>query len=220
MDATPREDIVVHPIGMFPRPLPKPLIGYGAYNLCFDSMLGRFDADGPTFFAQLRRGKWPVNLCKVIVFRNPEREGLTADRALPPYVDGAVSQAFLDNLQALVDDAAQQDPPFFVQVCIFHHHAVKYEDEAPAAVSLPPDLVPDYRSARLGNRLLDWFNPGPSTRLELQKELVRMVGNALLGRDNVIWELVNEVRIEGFIDTGDTVAAATARDRTDAATWY
>jgi hypothetical protein len=176
-----------------PTQVPRRLIGYGAYNLCFDSQLGKTSSDPRNFFDVLSGGGWPVNLVKVICFRKSVIEGLPLDRAVSLYrPDRTINPAFLDNLVKLVDYAATKK--FFVQVCIFHYHAVKDPNESPE--NIPGELQPNF-SAPLCSRLQTFFTASSNAVTHKQKELVGQLGQRLAGRWNVIWELANEVRMDG-----------------------
>jgi hypothetical protein len=182
------------------------LTGYGAYNLCFDKLLGRKtnNPSDPNFFATIfNNGFRKINLVKVICFRWSQNEFLPPDRARPLYKQGAVNQEFLDNLVDLVTSAAQYH--FWVQVCIFHQQALSIPDGDPndphkrqeMPENLPPALMP--RGADGCERLRNFFNPRPSnpTQLTLQKELVGAIVDRLSGFTNVLYEIGNELRMDG-----------------------
>lgn len=201
-----------------PPAIPRRLIGYGAYNLCFDKLHGRAAGDnsGPNFFQAVRQRLPAVNLVKVIVYRNSGIEGLRnfPARRLPLYTTAReISDAFMNNLRALVDAGAALNPKFFVQVCIFSYHSVALLDEIEpktnpptynpipreqpenvpyALVPPPPPTIPihpiDY--ARW------FFGPGTNARTNKQRELVTRLGQTLAGCSNVIWEIGNELRIK------------------------
>lgn len=176
-----------------PTQVPRRLIGYGAYNLCFDSQLGKSATDQRNFFDVLKGDGWPVNLVKVICFRKSIIEGLPLGRAISLYKpDRTINTAFLDNLVSLVDYAAGKG--FWVQVCIFHYHAVKDPNESPE--NIPGELQPNF-SAPLCSRLQTFFTASNNNVTHKQKELVAQLGQRLAGRSNVIWELANEVRMDG-----------------------
>ncbi|HEX3126303.1 MAG TPA: hypothetical protein VH394_03140 [Thermoanaerobaculia bacterium] len=182
-----------------PNQVPRRLIGYGAYNLCFDSQLGKSATDSRNFFDVLKGDGWPVNLVKVICFRKSTIEGLPLSRAISLYKpDRTINPLFLDNLVKLVDYAAGKD--FWVQVCIFHYHAVKDPNESPE--NIPGELQPNFNTS-LCDRLKKFFTASSNNITQKQKELVAQLGQRLAGRPNVIWELANEVRMDG---TGCTSA--------------
>jgi hypothetical protein len=193
---------------------PTRLMGYGAYNLCFDPLFGKPNPyQGQDFFDYLGSGGYHVNFLKVIVYRRSTLEGLPSTRAIPLYTPTKqINQNLLNNLKNLVLRA--QDRGFWVQVCIFSYHSVAL-GEGPEVV--PDDLDPNQLGTGC-HRLVKWFNPDPDpmqpsevNRLTLQKDLVKAVGQALKGCYNVIWELANEVRIFGQgaeCDTADELRAA------------
>lgn len=191
-------------------PLPYRLAGYGAYNLCFDKFLGRKRSNmaDPDFFATLfNNGFRKINFVKVICFRWAKNEGLPADRAIPLYNSSRqINSAFLDNLALLVERAAQYH--FWVEVCIFHQQAISMPNGVPggnpeAPENLPPELMPNVQDA-LCTRLKKFFNPRPSNpvQLTLQKDLVNAIVNRLKSYTNVLYEIGNELRMDG---TGCTV---------------
>src|SRR5207237_411928 len=111
-----------------------------------------------------------------------------------------INPAFLHNLAALVDEA--QKHQFWVQVCLFHEQAIELVDRSGAPAEFPEDaplaLNPfqDKDRKTQCQRLIEFFSPEASERLELQKELVRYVAGNLKGKPNVIWEMGNELRIQ------------------------
>lgn len=210
-------------------PLPSRLVGYGAYNLCFDKWLGRkqpviYDND---FFKAIRyKGFNKINLVKVICFRHHLAEDLDPTRAVPLYsyqgggaggyppAQIAINPDFLSNLSSLVQSAAQHG--FWVQVCIFHQHAIsnplgfnlsdpKNMPKPERPDPCPPELKPadppkpPNPDTEVCARLKKFFNPRPAdpNQLVKQKELVRAIVNTVKGSDNVIYEIANEVRMEG-----------------------
>jgi hypothetical protein len=199
-----------------PPALPRRLIGYGAYNLCFDKLHGRAagDTTGPNFFQAVRQRLPAVNLVRVFVFRNSGIEGLRnfPGRRLPLYTaERVISDAFMNNLRALVDAAASLNPMFFVQVCIFSYHSVAHLDKIPNTnpvqynpnpreqpENIPYALVPP--PGQVLTNPIDyarwWFGPGTNARTSKQKELVARLGQKLAGCPNVIWEIGNELRIK------------------------
>lgn len=194
-----------------PPTIPRRLIGYGAYNLCFDTLLGRRTNDPrePNLFQRMRAEGWPVNLVKVIVFRNAGIEGLTPQafpgRRVTLYDSNReINEAFLVNLAALVDAAAAVSPKFYVQVCIHHYHAVKYLEEQPE--NAPLVLQPNFGDF-LVHRLRKFFSPSLDARSHAQKQLVAALGQTLKGKTNVLWELANEVRIDGHHEAGEDAEA-------------
>ncbi|HEX7997763.1 MAG TPA: hypothetical protein VF528_05185 [Pyrinomonadaceae bacterium] len=186
-------------------PLPYRLAGYGAYNLCFDKFLGRKRSNmaDPDFFATLyNNGFRKINFVKVICFRWAKNESLPADRAIPLYnTSRQINPAFLDNLVTLVERANQSR--FWVQVCIFHQQAISMPNGAPGGnpevpENLPPELMPNVQDA-LCTRLKKFFNPRPANpaQLALQKDLVITIVNRLKNYTNVLYEIGNELRMDG-----------------------
>lgn len=186
-------------------PLPYRLAGYGAYNLCFDKFLGRKRSNiaDPDFFATLfNNGFRKINFVKVICFRWSMNESLPESRAIPLYNTAhQINPAFLDNLLALVERASQYR--FWVQVCIFHQQAISMPNgsargnrEVPE--NLPTALMPNVQDA-LCTRLKKFFNPRPSNpaQLALQKDLVITIVNKLKNYTNVLYEIGNELRMDG-----------------------
>ena len=195
--------------------LPARLIGYGAYNLCFDSLLGR-DASGTglNFFEVIRQGVpghpggWPmINLVKVICFRRSYVDDFPLtlrSRLRPLYVfnrrtgEVDINTAFLDNLVKLVDEAHKYQ--FWVQVCLFHEQAIELADGMGRPTELPEIVPPELNPFQAGKaqcqRLIEFFSPEASDRLELQKDLVRTVAGYLRGKPDIIWEMGNELRIQ------------------------
>ncbi|HEV7475015.1 MAG TPA: hypothetical protein VGN90_13260 [Pyrinomonadaceae bacterium] len=201
-----------------PTTLPRRLIGYGAYNLCFDNQLGRAanDPNGPDFFHALRQRVPAANLVKVIVYRHSGIEGLSAfpARRVPLYTpQREISEAFLSNLRNLIDTAAAMQPQFFVQVCIFSYQSVASltgDNGEPLFIpreqpeNIPFELVPPLPPPPTPPNSIDnarwFFNPSLNARSHKQKEMIAQLGQKLSGCTNVIWELVNELRISN--DTG------------------
>lgn len=181
--------------------MPRRFLGYGAYNLCNDKLLAKPNPfEGQNFFEYLSSGGWHVNLVKIILFRRSTQDTLAASRATPLYnTQKAINSEFLTNLQNLVGAAANKG--FWVQVCIFHYHAISNDQEYPE--NLPPEL--DVASLPSNNcqRIIQWFDPDNQTRLKKQIELVKTVALALKGRGNVLWELANELRVDGPISICD-----------------
>jgi hypothetical protein len=170
------------------------LIGYGAYNLCFDRDLAPYQ--GKDFFQFIREGGWPVNLVKVICYRNASQEGLPPNnaRTIPLYTpSGQVSQAFLQNLQKLVQRARQFG--FTVQICLFSYHSVA-RDEAPE--NRPAVLLP--QSANRCDYMKYFFHAGPGSAVFTeQMKLVNAIVYHLRytnNLSNVIWEVANELRVD------------------------
>lgn len=201
-----------------PPALPRRLVGYGAYNLCFDKLHGRITDNpaDPDFFASIRQRAPFVNLVKVIVYRKSGIEGLKASRRLPLYTPAReINDAFVENLRALVDRAASLSPMFFVQVCIFSYHSVADLDELPKEHPNDPpkyNPIPKEQPENVPYALVPpppptviihpidyarwWFSPGTDARTNAQRDVVARVGEALAGRPNVIWEIGNELRIK------------------------
>lgn len=170
-----------------------PLIGYGAYNLCFDRLLGRETPTGPDFFQYIRGGGWPVNHVKVIVFCKSTQEGLVGDRAIPLYTAGRINSAFLANLRTLVARARQTG--FTVQICLFSYHSVA-RSETPE--NLPAVLNPAQWTGCA--RLTNFFTLKNPAVVAEQVKLVQAVVGDLRGSGNlgphVIFELANELRAD------------------------
>ena len=185
------------------------MVGYGAYNLCFDRLLGK-KQDSPyadDFFAQIRKSNYrKINFVKVICFRHSLKEGHPPTRATPLYITQTtpppypstkivINPAFLDNLNRLVRRASETG--FVVQVCIFHNQALYFPPPAPQIPEtpelLPTDLQPTGSSACA--RLKNFFNPRPlnPNQLVRQKELVAAVVGATKSSYNVIYEIGNEL---------------------------
>lgn len=208
------------------QPLPRRLVGYGAYNLCFDKLLGRRQhATDPDFFKTIRHelklGK--INLVRVICFRNSQKEDLPANRAIPLFARTpttpsqiVVNPAFLQNLEDLVESA--QESNFWVQVSIFHYHAIATPDGNPQPGQplkpevpelLPPVLIPN-REVSACQRLKTFFHPSPAAPAQLarQKQLVAAIVGRLKGRPKVIYEIGNELRMANGCTAADTCQLA------------
>jgi hypothetical protein len=180
--------------------LPRRIIGYGAYGLCFDNQLGRpaNNPGGPNFFQALRQRSSCINLAKVIVYYRSDAEGIGAfpNRRVTLYnANRTINPAFLSNLRALVDAAAAPGMNFLVQVAIFPYQALEtpedYQPEFAPAELIPPDSLPDSPIDRVR-----WFTtPGTNPRTHKQKELVAALGQTLANRPNVIWEMGHEMHI-------------------------
>lgn len=174
------------------------LIGYGAYNLCFDRDLGVHN--GRDFFTHLHDvKKSPVNLVKVIVFRKASLEGLPelpdpTGRTIPVYTPaGEINKKFLANLVALTKKA--RDKHFTVQICIFSYHSVARK-EGPEF--LPAALVPDSSLTRC-QRVRKFFSLADPAIVAEQDKLVTALVTTLRNADalsNVLWEIANEIRID------------------------
>ena len=190
---------------------PPRFIGYGAYNLCFDRGLGKTSATGKDFFQAIHE-RWPaINLVRVICFRQATLEGLppiTYDaqglpngRTQPLFKrNKTINPNFLNNLLALVQRAKQFG--FWVQVCLFHEHAVKSGSD-PTHFETPENCpkILDARDPSMGanncQRLTNFFNITDPTRLNAQLNLVHQIAFKLRMETNVLWEIANEVRIQG-----------------------
>jgi hypothetical protein len=175
------------------------MIGYGAYNLCFDNQLGRAaDGTGPDFFHALKARAPFINLVKVIVYYKSDVDGINRypNRRLTLYnADRSINQAFLNNLSTLVNTAAAPDVNFIVQVAIFPYQALaeppQYQPEF-----IPYELiVPQQYDISPLDRVRWFTTPGNDARTHKQKELVAALGRTLAGRKNVLWELGHEMRI-------------------------
>jgi hypothetical protein len=190
-------------------------VGYGAYNLCFDKLLGRRqNAADLDFFKTIRQtlGLGKINLVRVICFRNSRKEGLPANRAIPLFARTpttpsqiVVNPAFLQNLENLVESA--QESNFWVQVSIFHYHAIATPDGNPRPGQqpnpevpelLPPVLIPNTgKGVSACQRLKTFFHPNPPQPAQLarQKQLTAAIVGRLKGRPKVIYEIGNELRM-------------------------
>jgi hypothetical protein len=192
-------------------------------------MLGRRQhATDPDYFKtirqQLRLGK--INLVRVICFRHSRKEGLPANRAIPLYSKTpttpsqiVINPAFLQNLEDLVESA--QESNFWVQVSIFHYHAIATPDGRPqpgvettpeVPELLPPALIPN-RTVGACQRLKTFFNPNPPSLAQIsrQKQLAATIAARLKGRPKVIYEIGNELRMD--------TAGCTAADNCQLAEW-
>lgn len=179
------------------------LIGYGAYNLCFDSLMGKKlnpAANDPDFFQFIRNGHWPINLVKVIIFRKSTLEGLPANRAIPLFKPNKqINEAFLTHLDAFVGRAAELN--FTVQLCVFSFHSVALgtdPDSWEFPENVPADLDPRLIGNNNCNRLRNFFSVdrAPAT-LAAQRTLATRIAMAVRFRTNIIWEMANELRIQG-----------------------
>jgi hypothetical protein len=180
------------------------LIGYGAYNLCFDRDLALYQ--GVDLFQFIRNGGWPVNLVKVICFRRASLEGLPLvpdPRTIPVYTStGAINQAFLQNLGKLVARARQFG--FTVQLCLFSYHSIG-RNEGPEYL---PDVLKQRPMTNKCQYLKYFFNPSSEVLAE-QIKLVKAIANQLKytnNLSNVIWEISNEQRID-LCDASDNRAS-------------
>jgi hypothetical protein len=213
---------------------PKRFIGYGAYNLCFDTTLAEsvdpLDNVRRNFFRYIRKRPAlnPINLVRVICFRNSQQEGLpavvynadgsvtAASRTQPlfrkgedPTTKSEVNPRFLDNLLALVQEAKQNG--FWVQVCLFHEHAVKqdsngnFENPENMPAVLDTRALPD-NCARLSTFFNIGTTPQAQARLTRQQRLVYQIASKLRWETNILWELANEVRIDGCTDASRNCA--------------
>jgi len=180
------------------------LIGYGAYNLCFDRDLG--PNQGKDFFQFIRDGGWPVNLMKIICFRRATLEGLPAlpdPRTIPLYTPtGAINQLFLQNVQKLV--ARARTLGFTVQICLFHYHAIA-RDEAPENM---PAVLRKPANASVCDYMKYFFNPGSAVLTEQLKLVTALVNQLRFTNNlsNVIWEVANELRVDSCGEAGNRAA--------------
>ncbi len=180
-------------------PIPARLLGYGAYNLANDRYMGKpASGAGPIYFKYLRDSGYPVNLVKLILFRNSAIEGLPAVRRLSLYTpQRAINTAYIDNLINTVDQAGQFG--FWVQVCLFSYHSVaagEQPENSPTVFGLPePTLPPTLPSDAPGNVRL-FFNAADAGRFQEQVRLVRLVVDRLRRFKNVLWEVANELRVK------------------------
>ena len=178
--------------------LPSRLLAYGAYNLAHDKYMGKPpNGLGPIFFKYLRDGGWPVNLVKVICFRNSGQDLLAPARRLALYdPQHNINPSFINNLSNTVDQARQFG--FWVQVCLFSFQSVvggEQPENAPTVFNLGlPGTVPvDAADSRA--RLRAFFNAADTARFAEQTRLVRQIADRLRVYPNVLWELANELRI-------------------------
>lgn len=192
-------------------PFPRRLVGYGAYNLCFDRLLGKTQDSpyAPDFFAAIRAKNYQrINLVRVICFRHSQKEGHPAGRATPLYLQQGsqwppapykvvVNPAFLGNLSTLARRASETG--FWLQISIFHYHAITGLTGNP--VPEFPELVPDElkvdAAASPCERLKSFFDPANAARVARQKELVAAVVGATKSYGNVFYEIGNELRLDG-----------------------
>lgn len=171
----------------------KRIVGYGCWTLHADKEWGKFGTvtNNLTLLTFLRTLYKKVNHIKVILFRNPKLE-VPDDRVIPLYRDGTINQALIDNLKSLVDEAAKQG--FWVQICIWHHHAIADPNEYPE--SAPTILAPKWE-LEAGPRLAAYYAPSAARQAAFaeQRKLFERIGRDFGGYDNVIFELGNEMRI-------------------------
>ncbi len=184
---------------MLPQ-IPSRLIGFNAFGLCYDSQLGKAANDSRNFFEYLRGEHYPFNLVKVVCFMNSTLE-VQPNRAVPLYkADKTINPAFLSNLLTLVNKAAEQN--FTVQVCLFHYHAIQKRIYAPENMPFDLDYANEINTVR--TRLRRFFTPTVGDPYkQRQKELVAAIGQKLKGKTNVLWELCNEVRMDGQPSASD-----------------
>lgn len=121
----------------------------------------------------------------------------------PPII---VNKAFLTNLVDLVTSAEKLG--FWVQVSIFHYHAIATPNGGNTKVPEVPELLPvllQPAGATALERLKNFFNPTPAKPEQLvrQLELVEAIVSHLKGRPKVIYEIGNELRIDGKGSTND-----------------
>jgi len=175
----------------------KRIIGYGAWNLHFDKDLGAEPAsDGLTFLSYLRAwGYYKVNHIKVVLFRKSTAEGLPEGRARTLYKpDGTINQVLIDNLKRLVNEAAANG--FWVQICIWHHHAIATEDRSEYPENAPAILAPNWGQPNDGLRLRMYYSPvGREAVFAEHRKLFRKIGAEFGSYSNVIFELGNELRV-------------------------
>jgi len=186
----------------------KRIVGYGAWNLHFDRDLGATTGtNNQTFLTYLRAlGYNKVNHIKVVLFRKSTIEGLPASRSLPLYQpDGTINQAMIDNLKRLVNDAAANG--FWVQVCIWHHHAIATSDRSEYPENAPAVLAPDWSLTRVGDRLAKYYAPSASRQAAFaeHRKLFQRIGAEVGAFSNVIFELGNELRVWDNDDTDTKV---------------
>jgi hypothetical protein len=197
---------------------PRRMVGYGAYNLCFDKQLGRVGTTGPDFFQFIRATpRWnPINLVKVICFREATIEGLPAvrydangvpiGRTQPLYRrDGQINPGFTANLLKLVRRANEFG--FWVQVCLFHEQAVKADSGG--TIEKPENVPAILDALKIGatncERLTNFFTINDRARLNAQLAVVNAVCGTLRMETNVFFEIANEVRIQGCSATDNAL---------------
>src|ERR1044071_4274787 len=176
----------------------KRIVGYGCYNLHFDRGLGACPATGgKPLLTYIRSLYKKVNHIKVIIFRNAMAGGVVPDRAVQLYRQGGtINQELIDNLRALVEEARRLEPQFWVQICIWHYHALKYKDLSEYPEHAPVVLAPNW-DLGLEDRLAAYYAPSASRQAAFaeHKRLFERIGREFGGYDNVIFELGNEMRI-------------------------
>ncbi|HEV7646289.1 MAG TPA: hypothetical protein VGO50_20310 [Pyrinomonadaceae bacterium] len=198
-----------------PFQLPARLIGFNAFGLASDNRLGATNSDKRNFFQYLDEENYPFNLVKVVIFSNGLNE-VTPDRFVPLYQqDKTINQAFLENLSTLADEAHKKN--FLVQVCLFHYHAIQDQGQAPP--HNPFGINYEAGGVALRKRLRDFFTPaGGDPNKTLQKQLITAVGNKLKKKPNIIWELCNEVRMDGALVPANTPPTQ-VQDNWNLTTW-
>ena len=177
----------------------KRIVGYGCWNLHFDRERGASGATGnKTLLTHLRSLYQKINHIKLIIFRKSTVE-VPQDRVIPLYRhDGTINQALIDNLRRVVEEARLLD--FWVQICIWHHHAIADPDEYPE--NAPGVLAPNW-NATVAGRLQDYYAPsaGRQAAFAEHRRLFQRIGAEFGGYDNVLFELGNELRIWEPVDT-------------------
>lgn len=199
----------------------KRIVGYGCYNLHFDRGRGASPATGgQTLLTYLRSLYKKINHIKLIVFRNAKAE-VPADHVIQLYrADGSINQEWIDNLRRVVEEARDHD--FWVQICIWHYHALKYKDLSEYPDHAPGVLAPNWDLA-LEKRLAAYYAPSASRQAAFaeHKLLFERIGREFGGYDNVIFELGNEMRIydDDRLDGADTLDPAKAGDERNLKAW-
>lgn len=171
------------------------IIMYGAYNLCFDPTLGKFDSAGPDFFEYMRRNKYPVNRIKVILYRDSTIEGLTPPRvSVPLFASRSLNPNFLRNLRALIKRA--KETGMTVQLCLFSYHSVVTGEEPER-----PPLILDTAAWTGSNcdKLRRFFSLDDAKVVAEQSKLVHDIVTNLRTTnhlENVVFEIANELRTD------------------------
>lgn len=197
-------------------PIPPRLLGYGAYNLANDRYMGKpASGTGPIFFKYLRDNNYPVNLVKVIVFRNSGIEGLPEVRRTTLYTpQRAINTTYIDQLVNTVDQARQFG--FWVQVCLFSYHSVaagEQPEKTPAVFGLPEPTIPPTKPSDPPGNVRLFFNAADTGRFNEQARLVRAIVDRLRVFPNVLWELANELRVKEQPENPDNCQLVTWLNR-------
>jgi hypothetical protein len=185
-----------------PTEFPFLIVGFNAFGLCFDDLLGRKLTVKPgenpdaklNFFRYLKKHQYPFNWVKIVCFYKETVDVPDTDqRLIKLYENGEISDKFKKNLVELVDEANACD--FKVQVCLFSRQAVA-EPVKYAPDPLPQVYTDVLKLTDLDDRLRTFFSPAPSDLLTKQKDLVSTIAGAVKGKTNVFWELCNEAHLD------------------------